>query len=178
MPRSLFARLARRYGPKVDGPTRREFLKASAAVGAGLLLSGPGCATARHALGHLTAAQLLPQDLVSIEPETPLGDLVPLLLDSSQRHFPVMGRKELAGVLCHRDLALALRTPSGPALPAIRFMRQPVLVDATDPLSDVARRMEERGTDVACIMDRGEFAGFVARDALERLARLLDGAAE
>lgn len=134
--------------------------------------------TARHALGHLTAAQLLPQELVSIEPETTLGELVPLLLNSPQRHFPVMARKDLAGVLCHRDLAAALRTPAGPALPAIRFMRQPVLVDVTDPLSDVARRMEERGTEVACIMEDGVFAGFVARDALDRLARLLEGAAE
>jgi len=132
----------------------------------------------RHALGHLTAAQLLPQDLLSIEPDTPLGDLVPLLLDSPQRHFPVMTRRELAGVLCHRDLATALRTPAGPALPAGRFMRPPLLVHATDPLSEVSRRLAERGEDVACIMEDGAFAGFAARDALERLARLLDGAAE
>jgi len=133
---------------------------------------------ARHALGHLTAAQLLPQDLMSIEPDTPLGDLVPLLLDSPQRHFPVMDRRNLAGVLSHRDLAEALRTPAGPALPAGQFMRPPMLVAVTDPLSDVARRMDERGTEVACIMEDGLFAGFVARDALSRLARLLDGAPE
>lgn len=134
--------------------------------------------TARHALGHLTAAQLLPQDLVSIDPATPLGDLVPLLLDSPQRHFPVIEKRELAGVLCHKDLALALRSPAGPALPAGRFMRQPVRVDVTEPLSDVARRLDEHGTAVACIMEDGTFSGFVTRETLDRLARLLDGHAE
>ncbi len=39
MSRSLFARLHRKFGPKVDGLTRREMLRASAAAGAGLLLS-------------------------------------------------------------------------------------------------------------------------------------------
>ncbi len=133
---------------------------------------------ARHALGHLTAAQLLPQELTSIEPDTPLGDLVPLLLHSTQRHFPVMDRRNLAGVLCHRDLAAALRLPAGPALPASRYMRPPVLVDPTEPLADVARRLAERGQDVACIMDRGAFSGFASREMLDRLARLLDGAPE
>ncbi len=35
---SFFARLARRYGPRVDAPTRREFLRASLAASAGTLL--------------------------------------------------------------------------------------------------------------------------------------------
>src|SRR5687768_15559986 len=39
MSRSLFARLNRKYGPRVDGATRREFLQASLAASAGLLLS-------------------------------------------------------------------------------------------------------------------------------------------
>jgi len=44
MSRSLFARLARRYGPRVTASTRRSFLKATLAGSAGLLLStAPGC---------------------------------------------------------------------------------------------------------------------------------------
>lgn len=39
MSRSLFALLNRRYGPKIDGATRREFLKATLAASAGLLIS-------------------------------------------------------------------------------------------------------------------------------------------
>src|SRR5437762_3251720 len=43
MSRSLYARLSRRFGPRIDGQTRREFLRATLAASAGLLLSG--CAT-------------------------------------------------------------------------------------------------------------------------------------
>ena len=39
MSRSLFARLNRKYGPRIDGATRREFLHATLAASAGLLLS-------------------------------------------------------------------------------------------------------------------------------------------
>src|SRR6266550_704175 len=39
MARSLFARLHNRYGPRIDGATRRDFLKASLLASAGLLLS-------------------------------------------------------------------------------------------------------------------------------------------
>ncbi len=40
MSRSLYARLARRYGPPVDRLTRREMLRATLAASAGLLLTG------------------------------------------------------------------------------------------------------------------------------------------
>ena len=39
MSRSLFARLNQKYGPRVDGATRRDFLKATLAASAGMLLS-------------------------------------------------------------------------------------------------------------------------------------------
>jgi monoamine oxidase len=39
MSRSLFARLHRQFGPRIDGATRREFLKASLLAGSTLLLS-------------------------------------------------------------------------------------------------------------------------------------------
>jgi monoamine oxidase len=44
MSRSLYARLHRRFGPRVDGPTRREVLQATLAAGAGLLISRLGLA--------------------------------------------------------------------------------------------------------------------------------------
>lgn len=46
MARSLFAVLARRYGPAVDAAARREFLRVSLAAGAATLLSGAACARA------------------------------------------------------------------------------------------------------------------------------------
>jgi monoamine oxidase len=39
MSRSLFARLQHKYGPKIDGPTRRAFLQSTLAIGAATLIS-------------------------------------------------------------------------------------------------------------------------------------------
>jgi len=49
MSRSLYARLARRFGPRADAVSRREMLRRSVATGAGLLLSSSltGCASSR-----------------------------------------------------------------------------------------------------------------------------------
>src|SRR5205823_6022035 len=47
MARSIYARLLERYGPKNDGPTRRDVLKATMAASAGLLLSSGCKSTAR-----------------------------------------------------------------------------------------------------------------------------------
>jgi monoamine oxidase len=44
MSRAFYARLARKYGPRVDGATRRDFLKATFAASAGLMLSRMGYA--------------------------------------------------------------------------------------------------------------------------------------
>src|SRR6476646_2991413 len=43
MARSIYARLLERYGPKNDGPSRRDVLKATMAASAGMLLSTSGC---------------------------------------------------------------------------------------------------------------------------------------
>src|SRR3954469_1513654 len=43
MARSIYARLLERYGPKNNGPTRRDVLKATMAASAGMLLSSSGC---------------------------------------------------------------------------------------------------------------------------------------
>src|SRR5580704_11069913 len=51
MPFNLFQLLERRFGPRDGGLTRREMLKASAAAGAGLLLSNSLAYSAKRAAG-------------------------------------------------------------------------------------------------------------------------------
>ncbi len=56
MSRSLFARLAHRHGPRIDGVTRRQFLAATLAASAGMLVScsGPRRAAPRAKAGGKT----------------------------------------------------------------------------------------------------------------------------
>src|SRR5688572_21344816 len=54
MARSIYARLLERYGPKNDGPTRRDVLRATLAASAGMLLSSCKSKSARTSSTSLT----------------------------------------------------------------------------------------------------------------------------
>ena len=56
MGRSLYRDLNRRFGPQIDGPTRREMLKATLAVGATLLISNSALARAARLSSSAGAA--------------------------------------------------------------------------------------------------------------------------
>ncbi|MEK7477521.1 MAG: site-2 protease family protein [Candidatus Coatesbacteria bacterium] len=128
----------------------------------------------RSALEHLRAEHLLPQEPLAVEPETPLGELVPRLLEGVPRHYPVVSRGRVVGVLAHPDLVAGLAREGGTGLPVSDVMRPPVVVGAGDPLDAVARRLTERGAPVALILDGGRLVGLVSREMLEALARQLD----
>lgn len=132
----------------------------------------------RHTLKHLVAGHLLPQEPVAVEPETELGDLVPWLVDGAPRHFPVVARGRVVGLLGHDDLVRGLGREGGAVTTAGAAMRPAVITDPAEPLADIARRLEERGAPAACIVERGRLAGLVSREMLGTLARQLDPAAD
>lgn len=131
----------------------------------------------RHGLRHLRAAHLLPQEPLGVEPATRLGELIPALAEGGQRHFPVLDRGRLVGIVGGAELAAALAREGGPDLPATAAMRPAFTVDARDSLADINQRLEERRTPVAVILDDGEIAGLVTAEMLATLAdRLGPGA--
>ena len=150
-----------------------------AAIAVVLWISATGEETfvrARAAVRGLNAGHLLPQRPVGVEPETTLGELLPLLLSSEQRDFPVIVRGRLAGVVCHADLVGALRADGGSETPVARLMRPPHAVAPDDSLAAVAARLDAHHASVACILRNGKLLGLVSRATLHRIAGLLDGA--
>lgn len=129
----------------------------------------------RSSLKQLTVSHLLPQNRTAVEPDMPLGEIIPLLLlPASPRHFPVLERGELVGVLSHQDFVGALKRNGGSGTVVSAVMRPAVAVSPDDSLADVQQRLEGRGLPVACILDRGELVGLVAQDELRRLTTLLE----
>ncbi len=129
----------------------------------------------RSNLKQLKVRDLLPQKPAGVEPETPLGEIIPLLLPpTSQRHFPVLKRGRLLGVLCHQDLARALKRDGGNDALASTVMRPPLAVSPDESLAEVQQRLEERGLPAACILRNGKLVGLVSQDVLRRLSSLLD----
>ena len=130
----------------------------------------------RSTLGRLKAIHLLPQEPLAVEPDTTLGELVPHLLEASPRHFPVISRGRVVGVLSHGDLVAGLAHDGGADLPVSAVMRPPVVAGIDEPLDAVAKRLAERGAQVALILDGGRLVGLASVEMLETLSRRLDTA--
>ena len=117
----------------------------------------------------------------SIDSEAPLAEAHAFLRERHIRHLPVTRNGVLAGVLTDRDIKLAL----GPDLgsPPERELRvadvyQPecYVVDAREPLDDVAATMAERHVGSALVTREGKLVGiFTTTDACRALARVLRG---
>jgi acetoin utilization protein AcuB len=130
--------------------------------------------------------QRLPQILAymtpfpySIDVNAPLAEAHAFLRERHIRHLPVTAGGRLAGILTDRDIKLAL----GPDLDspperelAVRDVFQPdsYVVDAGEPLEEVAATMAERHVGSALVTRGGKLVGiFTTTDACRALARVL-----
>lgn len=59
-------------------------------------------------LKHLTAADLMSRDLITVTPQTPLPEALRLLVDNGINCLPVVGQGTLLGILTTTDLYLVL----------------------------------------------------------------------
>jgi CBS domain-containing protein len=128
----------------------------------------------RSALRNLRARHLLPQELASVDERTTMGEVLPLLLHSSQRHFPVMRGSRIAGVVSLPDLRREIAGPRGPDSPVSLAMRPAVIVGPDESLEDARKKMAAQGAVTACIAVRGRLEGMVSLEDLARLASLLE----
>ncbi len=133
---------------------------------------------ARSSLRNFTVGHLLPQEPIGLEPETKIAEILPILLDNQQRHFPVVKRGRLAGILYYQDLAAALRRPEGAAETAGALMHAPMFLDPAEPLLQAQQKMERQGAPAACILERGRLAGIVSQDTIRKIAQMLDSTQE
>jgi acetoin utilization protein AcuB len=115
----------------------------------------------------------------SIDVDAPLAEAHVFLRERQIRHLPVTRDGVLAGVLTDRDIKLAL----GPDLGSpperelkVRDVFQPecYVVDAAEPLEDVAHTMAGRHVGSALVTRGGKLVGiFTTTDACRALARVL-----
>ena len=59
-------------------------------------------------LAHLTAAEVMSSDLITIEPHTTVLQAASAMADAEVRHLPVLEHGEIAGMVSMRDLLAAL----------------------------------------------------------------------
>jgi len=147
---------------------------------------------------HLLVRDVMTRRLVSIGPETPLGDAARLMVEREVRALPVVDEAgSLLGMVTHRELLRYLipnylqRTRSGEfraptkaqlqrgsadprAIPVKEAMARSVLCVAEEQtLTDVANLMSSKDVDRFPVVREGKVVGFLTRaDLIRRLIAL------
>jgi len=103
---------------------------------------------------------LMRRDFIRVSPDAAVRDVLRLMAMARVRALPVILADRLAGLVAHRDLALAALglgdRPADAATPVAPFVRpvEPVSTDA--PLSEAARRMIGEGAPCLVAADEAE----------------------
>ena len=110
-------------------------------------------------------------------PDLPVEVARRFMAERRIRHLPVVQDRLVLGIISDQDVERAPKTDKLLAVSAV--MRPPETVDASTPVSEVAREMARRKTENAVIVvERGRVVGiFTTVDALLLLARVMEGAA-
>jgi chloride channel protein, CIC family len=128
-------------------------------------------------LEALLVRDVMTTNLLTTEPERPVGELLALADDGRhrrQRLYPVVGPdRTLLGVVGRRDLALARsdETHEGGELTVAGMMRTPVVAFPDETLRAAAERMSARRLGVLPVVDRvepGRLRGLVSQFELLR----------
>lgn len=120
-------------------------------------------------------------DPVSINEDMSFADLLKLMTSEGFRHLPVLRDGEPVGIISDRDVRLFAGMPAADrdGLTAADIMSDdPVRVDASEPLDQVALLLSDKKISSLIVMEGDDFLGiFTATDALNALIELLREAA-
>ncbi len=144
---------------------------------------------------HLTVADVMTRDVAHVEPDTPVSEIVSLLIDRALRAVPVVDHsRRVVGIITDGDLltrdVMDLSVEVQRALPLMERAAQiasladqphraadlmtpnPITLPATTPLAQAAAVMAERKLKrLPVIDDHGQLVGMVSRyDLLKTIA--------
>jgi CBS domain-containing protein len=135
----------------------------------------------------MNAADIMTQDVITVRPDTPLDQVVTLMLDARISGLPVMEGDCIVGIVTEGDLLRRVELGSEPrpshllelvsrAAPlaadyvrshgrmASEVMTEDVItVDDTTPIADIARILETRRIKRVPVMRDGKLVGIVSR---------------
>jgi len=121
---------------------------------------------------------IMKSPVISIPPETPLGEAYRLMQERGIRHLTVLTENRLAGVVTDRDLRLATSALSPePFTPEDRvsevMRRYPVTAELEDPVEDAARVMRESKIGCLPVLKDGALVGILTGpDLLDAIMRM------
>jgi len=117
---------------------------------------------------------------VAIDPEEPISDVTALLAQRGVRHFPVVEKGRVVGIVSDRDVRTVgsdhpdARPGVRPNDPVRRIMRHPVwTAHPLDPIEDTAKFLRDHAIGAMPVVEDEDLIGIVsASDLLDALVRM------
>jgi len=125
---------------------------------------------------HGTVSKYMPKKVISAQPSDSIQKVYTLIMQSGFAAFPVVEKKNLAGVISRRDLISHTRARSALAQHSNAtvgdlMMRDVVSISPDEPISTAAELLVMHDVSLLPVVDRGHLAGVVNRhDVLAALA--------
>ena len=127
----------------------------------------------KTALQQVPASAALVRGGVMLAPAEPLARAIDVALRSGQTGFAVADRGTLVGVLTREDVAEGMQK-YGPDVLVWRVMRTNFPVaQASEPLSDLQRKMQASGSPVISVIEGQRFLGLVTLEDVRNAFRSL-----
>jgi CBS domain containing-hemolysin-like protein len=127
--------------------------------------------------GELVVRQvMIPRtEVVAVEADTPLPEIITLVSQSTYTKFPVYedSLDQIIGIVHVKDLLDAMQSPDCKVCVARSFVREPLFVPETLPVSSLLRRFRDNRQHIAIAMD--EFGGTAGLVTLEDLLEEIVG---
>jgi CBS domain-containing protein len=113
------------------------------------------------------------EDVTSVSPSTPVTEAARLLAEQDVGSLPVVENERLVGIVTDRDITLRVvaegRSGEGVTIGEIAS-REPVTVDAGDPLDEALKRMARHQVRRLPVVERGRLVGMLAQRDVARNA--------
>lgn len=127
----------------------------------------------RLTLRKFSIKDVLPEQFFSVNPSTPLSEVLALSLHSHQEDFPVVEKGRLVGLLTRADVILTIHQ-----FGVQRFVRDVMkkdfpVVGVNDPLIKAHRLMEEWQIKAIPVLKQGHVAGIVSLEDISRVYLLM-----
>lgn len=126
-------------------------------------------------LGNLLVRQvMIPRtEIVAVEADIPLKEILLLVTQSTYTKFPVYDDNldQILGIVHVKDLLRAMQSPDWQTCTARAFLREPIFVPETIPVSELLKRFRDNKQHIAIVLDEyGGTAGLVTlEDLLEEI---------
>lgn len=124
-------------------------------------------------LKRLRVRDILPDQFLSVTPETKLSRILEMIFHSHQEDFPVVENGALKGILTRANVISTVHQFGTEKTAGEAMTKKFPVAGAADPLTKIYKLMNETGTKAVPIMEAGRLAGIITMEDLVKIYALM-----